>query len=73
VKSQAPGGELNPGEALELTPEKLTSNIIKLALPAVGENLLNTTVMVVEGMLVGWRAILLYLLFRRGTWKRIEV
>jgi len=39
LKSQPPGDELNPGEALELTPEKLTSNIIKLALPAVGENL----------------------------------
>lgn len=73
MKSQPPGDELNPGEAFELPPEKLTSNIIKLALPAVGENLLNTMVMVVEGMLVGWRAILLYLLFRRGTWKRIEV
>jgi len=54
VKSQTPGGELNPGEVLELTHEKLTSDIIKLALPAVGENLLNTMVMVVEGMLVGW-------------------
>ena len=54
MKSQAPGGELNPGGALELTHENLTSNIIQLALPAVGENLLNTMVMVVEGMLVGW-------------------
>jgi len=39
---------------LDLTPEKLTSNIIQLALPAVGENLLNTMVTVVEGILVGW-------------------
>ena len=39
---------------MDLTPEKLTSNIIQLALPAVGENLLNTMVTVVEGILVGW-------------------
>lgn len=54
MKPQTPGGELNPGGALELTHEKLTSNIIQLALPAVGENLLNTMVTVVEGILVGW-------------------
>lgn len=54
MKSQAPGGEPDPGGVLELTHEKLTSNIIKLALPAVGENLLQTMVIVVEGILVGW-------------------
>jgi len=53
-KSRASGGELNPGGTLELTHEKLTSDIIKLALPAVGENLLHTMVIVAEGMLVGW-------------------
>jgi putative MATE family efflux protein len=53
LKSQS-GGQISPGGALELTQEKLTSDIIKLALPAVGENLLNTMVVVVEGMLVGW-------------------
>jgi putative MATE family efflux protein len=53
LKSQS-GGQISPGGALELTHEKLTSDIIKLALPAVGENLLNTMVVVVEGILVGW-------------------
>jgi putative MATE family efflux protein len=54
LKAQASGGEPSAGAALELTHEKLTSDIVKLALPAVGENLLNTMIMVVEGMLVGW-------------------
>lgn len=54
MKPQTSDGKLNPSEALELTYEKLTSNIIKLALPSVGENLLRTMVIVVEGILVGW-------------------
>jgi putative MATE family efflux protein len=54
LKSRTTGVELTASGALELTHEKLTSDIIKLALPAVGENLLNTMVIVTEGMLVGW-------------------
>ena len=40
--------------ALVLTRENLSHNIVKLALPAVGENLLVTMVFLVDTLLIGW-------------------
>lgn len=39
---------------LELSEEKLTSLILKLALPAIGENLLYMLVFIVDTLLIGW-------------------
>lgn len=43
-----------PTTALVLTHENLSHNIVKLALPAVGENLLVTLVVLVDTLLIGW-------------------
>ncbi len=40
--------------SLELTPEALNKNIIRLAVPAVLENMLVTMVFFADGLLVGW-------------------
>ena len=42
------------GSTLVLTRENLSHNIVKLALPAVGENLLVTMVFLVDTLLIGW-------------------
>ncbi|MBM4431141.1 MAG: MATE family efflux transporter [Chloroflexi bacterium] len=47
-------GRLSPAPALVLTRENLPRNIIALALPAVTENLLVTTVYLVDTLLIGW-------------------
>lgn len=47
----SPKGQTN---ALVLTRENLSHNIVKLALPAVGENLLVTMVFLVDTLLIGW-------------------
>ena len=41
-------------EALELTPDALNRNIVRLAIPAILENMLVTMVFFADGLLVGW-------------------
>jgi putative MATE family efflux protein len=48
------GVVLNNRESLELTHEALNRNIVKLAGPAVLENLLGTMVFFASGLLIGW-------------------
>ena len=45
---------LNTAASLELTHEALNRNILRLAVPAVLENMLTTVVFVVNSLLIGW-------------------
>jgi Na+-driven multidrug efflux pump len=45
---------LNVKTSLEFSPKALNRNIIRLAVPAVLENMLVTMVFFADGLLVGW-------------------